>query len=59
MLRECPTHGYFRGETCEDCGKEGRFLMNEHELNRVGRILARILPEGACEHMIAYVLRNP
>jgi SAM-dependent methyltransferase len=29
------------------------------QLNRVGRILARILPEGACEHMIAYVLRNP
>jgi putative RNA 2'-phosphotransferase len=43
MLRECPSHGYFRGETCEDCGKEGRFLMNEHELNRVGRIMAGVL----------------
>ena len=43
MLRECPTHGYFRGETCEDCGRDGRFLMNEHELNRVGRIMAGVL----------------
>ena len=43
MLRECPSHGYFRGEECGDCGKEGRFLMNEHELDRVGRIMAGVL----------------
>ncbi|MFA5860263.1 MAG: RNA 2'-phosphotransferase [Candidatus Thermoplasmatota archaeon] len=43
MLRECHSHGYFRGETCADCGQEGRFLMNEHELNRVGRIMAGVL----------------
>lgn len=43
MLRECPSHGYFRGETCSDCDQAGRFLMNEHELDRVGRIMAGVL----------------
>jgi len=43
MLRECHTHGYCRGSACPVCGEEGRFLMNEHELNRVGRIMAGVL----------------
>lgn len=43
MLRECEAHGYFRGETCPDCDEEGKFLMNERELNRVGKIMAGIL----------------
>lgn len=29
------------------------------KLNSFGRTLARVLPEGTCEHMIGYVLRNP
>lgn len=43
MLRECPSHGFFRGDVCGECGQEGKFLMNEHELNRVGRIMAGVL----------------
>jgi putative RNA 2'-phosphotransferase len=43
MLRECRQHGYFRGDVCSECGEEGKFLMNEHELNRVGRIMAGVL----------------
>jgi putative RNA 2'-phosphotransferase len=43
MLRECRSHGYFRGDVCGECGEEGKFLMNEHELNRVGRIMAGVL----------------
>lgn len=43
MLHECRAHGYYRGEECTACGQEGRFLMNEHELNRVGRIMAGVL----------------
>lgn len=43
MLRECQDHGYFRGEECPDCGAEGRFLMNEDELNHLGRLMAGIL----------------
>jgi len=45
MLRECPEHGYFRGETCPVCGEEGKFLMSEQELERIGRTLA-----GALRH---------
>ena len=43
MLRECKSHGYFRGDVCQECGEEGKFLMNEHELNRIGRIMAGVL----------------
>lgn len=43
MLGECREHGGFRAEACPTCGQKGRFLMNDHELNRVGRIMAGIL----------------
>lgn len=45
MLRECETHGYFRGDMCPICGEEGKFLMNEDELERIGRTMA-----GALRH---------
>jgi putative RNA 2'-phosphotransferase len=45
MLRECETHGYFRGETCPVCDEEGKFLMNDDELDRIGRTMA-----GALRH---------
>ncbi|MDG6221537.1 MAG: RNA 2'-phosphotransferase, partial [Candidatus Thermoplasmatota archaeon] len=43
MLQECKEHGYFRGESCPVCGTEGKFLMNEEEMDRVGRTIAGIL----------------
>jgi len=43
MLRQCPEHGYFRGEKCSVCTQKGRFLMSDNELNSLGRILAGIL----------------
>ncbi|MFH0815965.1 MAG: RNA 2'-phosphotransferase [Methanobacteriota archaeon] len=43
MLKECRTHGYFRAEDCPVCGDEGRFLMNEEELDRIGRTMAGVL----------------
>jgi putative RNA 2'-phosphotransferase len=43
MLRECKDHGYFRAEVCSVCGEEGRFLMNEEELDRVSRTMAGVL----------------
>jgi putative RNA 2'-phosphotransferase len=43
MLRECPDHGYYRGGECPDCGAEGDYLMNDEELNHLGRIMAGIL----------------
>jgi putative RNA 2'-phosphotransferase len=45
MLRECTEHGYFRGERCPVCGEEGRFLMSDEELERIGRTMA-----GALRH---------
>ncbi len=43
MLRQCLEHGYFRGQICSVCDQKGRFLMNDNELNGLGRILAGIL----------------
>ncbi|MCW6167294.1 MAG: RNA 2'-phosphotransferase [Thermoplasmatales archaeon] len=43
MLKECEQHGYFRGPECPQCGQEGRFLMDDRELDHVGRVLTGIL----------------
>jgi len=43
MMRECKTHGYFRGEICPQCGDEGKFLLSDEELERVTRIIAGCL----------------
>jgi putative RNA 2'-phosphotransferase len=43
MLKECSQHGYFRAESCPVCGQPGRFLMNDRELDHLGRILTGIL----------------
>jgi len=45
MLMECKEHGYFRGEKCQTCSEESRFLMNDDELERLGKIMA-----GALRH---------
>lgn len=43
MLKECPQHGYFRAENCPVCGQPGRFLMNDRELDHLGRVMTGIL----------------
>ncbi len=43
MLGECSKHGYFRGESCPVCNEKGKFLMNDNELNSLGRIIAGVL----------------
>jgi putative RNA 2'-phosphotransferase len=43
MLKECAQHGYFRAERCPVCAQSGRFLMNDRELDHLGRILTGIL----------------
>ena len=45
MLGECEQHGYYRGEVCPVCEEEGKFLMNDKELNALSRIIA-----GALRH---------
>ncbi|MBI2076975.1 MAG: RNA 2'-phosphotransferase [Euryarchaeota archaeon] len=43
MLAECKRHGYFRAELCPACEEKGRFMMNDEELERIGRIMAGVL----------------
>jgi putative RNA 2'-phosphotransferase len=43
MLKECSQHGYFRAENCPVCGQPGRFLLNDRELDHLGRVLTGIL----------------
>lgn len=43
MLRECRTHGYFRNHVCPFCDAEGRFLMNDQEVEQIGRTMAGVL----------------
>lgn len=43
MLKECSQHGFFRGEACPVCAQPGRFLMNDRELDHLGRVLTGIL----------------
>jgi len=43
MLKECAQHGFFRAEACPVCGQAGRFLMNDRELDHLGRVLTGIL----------------
>ena len=43
MLKECAQHGYFRAEACPVCGQGGRFLMNDRELDHLGRVMTGIL----------------
>ncbi|MBU0496740.1 MAG: RNA 2'-phosphotransferase [Candidatus Thermoplasmatota archaeon] len=43
MLGECAEHGYFRGDVCPICGRKGKFLMSDRELDSLGRIIAGVL----------------
>jgi putative RNA 2'-phosphotransferase len=54
VLKECRQHGYFRAEICPKCDDKGRFLMNDEEIDTLGRIMAGILrhfPERFDLHM--------
>jgi putative RNA 2'-phosphotransferase len=60
MMRECDVHGYYRAEICNDsdeackdrdegcpiCGEMGKFMMNDFEMERIGRLMAGILRHG-------------
>ena len=46
MMGECEEHGYFRDEYCPVCGEEGKFIMNDYEVEKLGRTMAGILRHG-------------
>src|SRR5438876_639796 len=43
LLKECRSHGYFREELCPHCGSEGKFLLNDEEVEILGRTMAGVL----------------
>ncbi len=46
-IRQCPQHGYFRGDHCE-CGNPGRFILSGYKAEKLGRIIS-----GALRHFPA------
>ncbi len=46
MIKECEEHGYFRNHRCPYCKEEGKFIMSDYEVEKIGRILATILRHG-------------
>jgi putative RNA 2'-phosphotransferase len=43
LIKECKVHGYFRAESCPVCSDAGKFLMNDEEVDQLGRIMAGVL----------------
>jgi len=43
-IKQCPQHGYFRGNVCE-CGNPGRFILSGYKAEKLGRIIS-----GALRH---------
>jgi putative RNA 2'-phosphotransferase len=43
MLKECRSHGFFRDEFCPMCGEEAKFLLNDQEVEMLGRSMAGVL----------------
>lgn len=43
MLKECRSHGYFREELCPVCGEDSKFLLNDQEVEMLGRTMAGVL----------------
>lgn len=44
MIKRCPEHGFFRGESCA-CGSAGQIVLEEERSERLGRLVA-----GALRH---------
>ncbi len=43
-IRQCPVHGYFRGQECT-CGNPGRFVLSGYKAEKLGKIIS-----GAMRH---------
>ncbi len=44
MIKKCPNHGYFRGETCQ-CGEAGSLMLDDEKTEKLGRFIS-----GALRH---------
>ena len=43
MLGACLEHSYYRGDRCPVCDTSGKFLMNDEEMESIGRLMAGLL----------------
>ena len=63
MLKECGSHGYFREEFCPHCGSEGKFLLNDEEVEILcrARKTVEVQRNGAKDDVrdLFAVRRNP
>ncbi len=41
-LRICPTHGFYRGDTCE-CGYKGEVILRKEKVEKLGRFISGVL----------------
>ncbi len=44
MIKKCPNHGYFRGDSCH-CGEIGTLVLDDDQTERLGRFIS-----GALRH---------
>lgn len=44
MIKKCPNHGFYRGETCP-CGEKGSLMLDDEQTERLGRFIS-----GALRH---------
>ncbi|AEA46800.1 RNA 2'-phosphotransferase [Archaeoglobus veneficus] len=41
-IRICPTHGFYRGESCK-CGYKGELILDKERVEKLGRLVSGIL----------------
>ena len=46
MINECEEHGYFRKDRCPVCGRNGKFVMTDLQVEKLGRMMAAMLRHG-------------
>jgi len=43
MIRKCTEHGYFRGGSCLQCKRPGRYLLDDSKEEKLGRFVSGTL----------------
>jgi len=43
MIRKCTEHGYFRGGSCLQCKRPGRYLLDDNKEEKLGRFVSGTL----------------
>ena len=43
MIRKCTDHGYFRGGSCQQCKRPGRYVLDDGREEKLGRFVSGTL----------------